>query len=83
MPRHIIWPWYINTSFALIFYLQKYIGEKVSPDERLPWVQHQIGNGFAGKFPPNWPSQLWLEKNLSYCKIAVSALRLKIVEISI
>ncbi|KAM7478606.1 hypothetical protein LguiA_026819 [Lonicera macranthoides] len=25
----------------------KYIGEKVSPDEKLPWVQHHIGNGFA------------------------------------
>ncbi|KAK2993632.1 hypothetical protein RJ640_019272, partial [Escallonia rubra] len=25
----------------------KYIGEKVSPDEKIPWVQHHIGNGFA------------------------------------
>ncbi|KAM7481922.1 hypothetical protein LguiB_006505 [Lonicera macranthoides] len=25
----------------------KYIGEKVSPDEKLPWVQHHIGNGFG------------------------------------
>jgi maleylacetoacetate isomerase len=25
----------------------KYIGEKVSPDETLPWVNHHIGTGFA------------------------------------
>ncbi|CAK9188656.1 unnamed protein product [Ilex paraguariensis] len=25
----------------------KYIGEKVGPDERLPWVKYCIGNGFA------------------------------------
>ncbi|KAK2978941.1 hypothetical protein RJ640_008722 [Escallonia rubra] len=27
--------------------IQKYIGEKVGPDEKIPWVQHHIGNGFA------------------------------------
>ncbi|KAF2317271.1 hypothetical protein GH714_019237 [Hevea brasiliensis] len=27
---------------------QKFIEEKVSPDEKLPWVQYHIRNGFAG-----------------------------------
>ncbi|KAK2993633.1 hypothetical protein RJ640_019273 [Escallonia rubra] len=27
--------------------IQKYIGEKVGPDEKIPWVQHHIGNGFT------------------------------------
>lgn len=33
----------------VVFNLQKYIGEKVSPDEVVPWVRSQIEKGFAGK----------------------------------
>jgi len=29
--------------------LQKYIEEKVSPDEKLPWVQSVIRKGFTGE----------------------------------
>lgn len=33
----------------LLFHLQKYIEEKVSPEEKLEWVKVHIGKGFAGK----------------------------------
>ncbi|XP_027919237.1 glutathione S-transferase 2-like isoform X4 [Vigna unguiculata] len=28
----------------------KYIGEKIGPDEKLPWTQRVIGKGFMGRF---------------------------------
>jgi len=33
----------------LFFYLQKYIEKKVSPGEKLPWVQSVISKGFTGE----------------------------------
>lgn len=36
-------------GISLLFNVQKYIGEKVHPDEKLVWVQCHIGKGFAGK----------------------------------
>lgn len=39
-----------NILFWLwLLHLQKYIDEKFSPDEKLPWVKHFLGKGFAGK----------------------------------
>lgn len=39
-----------NILFCLwLLHLQKYIDEKFDPDEKLPWVKHFLGKGFAGK----------------------------------
>lgn len=39
-----------NVLFILVLlYLQKYIEEKIGPDEKLPWTQRVIGKGFTGE----------------------------------
>lgn len=34
----------------LLLGLQKYIEEKLGPDEKLAWAKHHIEKGFAGNF---------------------------------
>jgi len=42
------WSAYTNIVI-LLFTLQNYIGEKVGPDEKLPWAQSIIRRGFKGE----------------------------------
>lgn len=39
------------------FFVQNYIGEKISPDEKIPWGQLHIKKGFVGKLSPDFPSK--------------------------
>ena len=40
-------------SFMSHHHLQKYIDEKVGPDEKLPWVQSVLTKGFTGEVCPS------------------------------
>lgn len=40
---------HIMCIVILLLYLQNYIGEKVGPDEKLPWAQSVIRRGFIGE----------------------------------
>jgi len=59
----------------VLLYLQKYIEEKIGPDEKLPWTQSVAGKGFTGEVSLTCSTSLYslIGEGFS-CEVSLSCL---------